>query len=275
MIRKRLSLFLFAMMAGVMTLTALPAKANITITPTIVVIEGRNRYADVHIINTTNQRQSYEIAWKFMRMKEGTGNYEIIDQSLTPFDLSQNIIFTPRRLALEPKGVQKIRLAMRLKGDMPAPGDYRAHLQLINVGKRSGATPTTDGDPRASSVNVNVNLGFSIPVIYRVGDVNGGKASIGNVTTEINPKTKRIEAIVPVTRAAGAYGVIGTLTVNYDGKKIGQLRNANIFPEVNGRVFRVPLQIQSLSGGALDIVYSDYDQEKDIVFDRKSVGIAR
>lgn len=266
-----LNLCALAVVFGV--LVALPAQANITITPTMVLIEGRDRYADVNIANTTSQRQTYELEWKFLKMDEGTGHYQGVEKSLTDFDLTQNLVFTPRRVTLAPKGVQKVRLGLRLKGEVPPPGDYRAHLQFISYAPEP-ETPAGQPSGRESQIRVGLNVGFSIPVVYRVGD-GSGDATIGTVTTEINPKTNKIEAVIPVTRNDGPYGTMGIITVDYSGKRIGQLRNANIFSEIKNRTFRIPLDVKSLSGGALDITYVGSNSDQDIVYDNKRVNIGQ
>lgn len=269
----RFNLFFLAMIVGLTTMLSIPASANITITPTIVVIEGRQRYADIYVVNTTDSRQTYEISTKFLKMLEGAGNYNDSKTSLTDFDLSQNIIFTPRRITMGAKGVQKVRLALRLKGAPPPPGDYRFHLSLLNKQDRS-SLPTERLKEGEAAVSIGMNVGFSIPVIYRVGEENSGGGKIGNVTTQINPKTKKIEVRIPITRTPGSYGALGNLVINYNGEKVGQIANANIFPEITNRNFVIPLNITSLSGGSLEVIYSDYNNQKNRVFDRKTVNIA-
>lgn len=270
--RRGFCLVVLALVAGITALVSVPAQANIAVTPTLVLIEGRQRYADLNIVNVTNERQTYEISWKYLRMEEGTGEYRASDVSTTPFDVPSNISFTPRRVTVPPKGAQRVRFSLRLKGDQPPAGDYRAHILLNNKAIRGEQEVLAD---RESQASVSMNLGFSIPVVYRVGDSNGGSGTIGNISTEINPKTNRIEAVIPITRKEGPYGVMGTLLINYDGKTVGYVGNANIFPEVKERVFRVPLSVQQLSGGSLDVVFKHYDKTNTSVFDRKSVSIGR
>jgi P pilus assembly chaperone PapD len=270
--RKSLSQMMMAILLGAATLTALPAQANLALTPTLVLIEGRQRYADLNIINVTNARQAYEISWKHLEMQEGTGSYKPSDKSVTDFDLTQNITFTPRRVVIPPKGAQRVRFNVRLQGEMPPAGDYRAHVSLMNRAVRSNGDDVNPGEIRPS---VTMNTGFSIPVIYRVGGGDGGSATIGEISTQINPKTNRIEAVVPITRNEGPYSVLAALNIYYDGKIVGQVGNANMFPEIKGRVFNVPLNVQQLSGGTLEVVLKHYDKNNKTVFARKSVSIAR
>jgi hypothetical protein len=184
-----------------------------------VVIEGRNRYADVNLINTGAERKSYEMGWLFYRMSEETGNYEVANRPTTEFDLTQSLIFSPRRVALGPNETQKIRLALRLKGEPPAPGDYRAHLEMKEVADTKqddtkDITGTDNDEKKKASVGVGVSVGFSIPIIYRVGDSNA-TATLGDISTRIEPKTNRLEAVVPVSRSDSPYGLVGHMLVYY------------------------------------------------------------
>lgn len=274
MLNRKLNLLFLALLVSWTTLISMPAKANITLTPTLVVIEGRQRFADLYVLNTTNERQTYELETKFLKMVEDKGNYTDSDKSLTDFDLTQNVVFTPRRIIIGPKDVQKVRVALRLKGAPPAPGDYRFHLSLLNKADRSAEAQETLGKGQAA-VSVGMNVAFSIPVVYRVGDINGGGGKIGKVTTQINQKTKKIEVVVPITRTPGPYSALGELLINYNGQKVGQIANANIFTEISGRTFKIPLDIQSLAGGNLEIIYRDFNKEKKRVFDTKVVNIAK
>lgn len=276
--RKRLSAFvLFSMVLGFMMSAAY---ATVTVTPMTILIEGRDRYADVNLINTTDKTESYEIGWRFFRMTGTDGIYETSETSITDFDLTQHIIFTPRKVTLEPKSTQKVRLALRLNGEPPPPGDYRGHLEFTQVkaapaAKKSSSAPT---DKPKQKMQVGMNVAFSIPVVYRVGE-SDTTAVMGNISTAINEKTRKIEVTVPVTRT-GQYGILGQLRVYYTpsggGEFLaGEIRNANIFPEVNERNFKVILSADTLSGGTLRVVYKNLDRKNEIIFAEKTVPIAK
>ncbi len=241
------------------------ALASLTITPTLLVIEGRERYADVNLINNSDKPQSYAIDWRFFRQAELEGNYLTSDKSVTDFDLTQNLVFTPKRVRLAPSDLQKIRLGLRLKGEPPAPGDYRAHLQLKEtadqVDLRAPQNPQAEG---RTSVGVKINVGFSIPVIYRVGTPDV-QAVIGDVKTQINPNTKQIELVIPASRKPkeSKFAILGHFRIYQGNTMIGEQKNANIFPEIEMRVFKVPLSVPALNNGAIKIVYLDYKSTED------------
>lgn len=255
-------------------LMAPPASASLSITPTLVTIEGRDRYADVHLVNPTDRTATYEIKWRFFEMQEGSGNYKARETSVTQWDLAKHLVFTPRRVTIEPQSAQKVRLGLRLAGEPPAPGEYRAHLEFMKI---PDPTPILQADAERkekaeAAVGVKVNVGFSIPVIYRVGESNAS-AKIGQVS--IKPENNKIEATVEITKPAGPYGIAGDLTLLHKGEVVGQVKNANIFPEIQTRVFNVPLTTNSISGGNLEIVYSDFNPKKKLVYDRKIMAVGQ
>lgn len=272
-----------------------PARANITITPMAVMIEGRDRYADVNLINTGDEITTYQMGWQFYRMLEGTGNYELVTTPVGDFDLSKHMVFTPRQVTLQPRETQKIRLALRLQGEPPPPGDYRVHLEFKKVKNQAelalqaqqlaakeaaaAADAGKEGEKKRLEVGIGVNVSFSIPVIYRVGD-SDVTATIGEVKTQINPKSGKIEAFIPIIRSGGNFGLPGHLIVYYkpaggEETMVSEVKNANVFPEVNTRVFQRPLNTPTLSGGTLRIVYKDSGKDKNIVFAEKTVPIGQ
>lgn len=248
------------------------AAASVTIAPTLVVIEGRSRFAEVNLINTSDKPESYELNWRFFKMQEGSGRYEEAAQSVTPFDLTQNIVFTPRRVTVEPKSAQKVRLGLRLKGEPPAPGDYRAHLEFAQ--KMDSSSSSRNQEKKRLGAAVKIGVGVSIPVIYRVGD-SDAKASIGDISMEINPKTNGIEILVPISRSQSNFSILGRLYVYYNDKVIGEVRNANIFPEISSRTFRIGVTEKNMSGGKLRVVLKDYDLKKDLTLAEKSIPIGK
>lgn len=257
-----------ALASAAIIFTAWSASA-LTISPTLIVIEGRNRYADVALVNGEDTIENYVVGWKFYKMQEGTGRYQGSETSTTEFDLTKNIVFTPKRVQLGPKSVQKVRLGLRIKGELPPPGDYRAHLEL----REGDVARPEDTNQKGPSVGIKVNVGFTIPVVYRVGEPDV-TAEIGDVVPRINPETKGIEVSVPVTLSESPYGVLGHLIVYYKGEKVGEIRNANIFPEARRRTFNVGLKAQQLSGGSLEVVLMDH-KDKEKVYAQKTIPVGQ
>lgn len=260
-------------LCGLMSTTP-PAMANITITPTRVVFEGRDRFADVFLVNTGSAQKTYEMSWEFYEMQEEGTAYKSVESSVTDFDLSKHVVFTPRRVTLAPGAKQRVRLALRRPpGDIP-DGDYRAHLTFGGV-----KTPPPPGDDQENesgqqraSASVSINVGYSIPVIFRAGEPNEG-ATIQSLQLKKN-RNGGLTAVIDVHRAEGPYSVMGHLFIYHvttDGREdfVGEIGNAHIFPEVNRRVFEFPLQKEGIRDGAIKIVLKHYEKERNYVYDEK------
>lgn len=255
-----------------------PAHATITITPMFVVIEGRERYADVNLINTSDEKQTYDIKWRYFKMDDVTGQYQNLETSPTAFNIADNMVYTPKRVTLAPRETQKVRLALRLKGEMPAPGDYRAHMEFSQVRPELENPQTEEAlGEKSAKVGVKLSVAFSIPVIYRVGD-DDAKATMGEITTAVNNESHQLEMSVPVTRE-GTTSLMGDLTAYHTptgGTRtmVGQIKNANIFPEAKTRLFKFPLTVQTLGSGTVEVVLRDADLEKNVVFATRTIKIA-
>tara|TARA_B100001989_G_scaffold237413_1_gene200045 strand:+ start:355 stop:1161 length:807 start_codon:yes stop_codon:yes gene_type:complete len=241
-----------------------PAKADLLITPTRVFFGERDRFAEVTLVNTGDEPKSYEMSWRFFRMKETGPAYTSVPEAITEFDLSKHIIFTPRRVTLKPNAKQKIKLALRRPEVIP-PGDYHVHLGFASLPDPVEAEGDQTGRPRAM---VTINVGYTIPVILRSGqeDVT---AKIGRIDIQRNPANGRLKVMTPVYREGGPYSVLGHLFAYHvkDGKEeiIGEVSNAHIFPEVNKRVFEIALR-KEIQGGAIKIVMMHYDLENQRIY---------
>lgn len=234
------------------------ARADLTITPTRVVFQDRDRFATVTLVNTGKEVRSYEMKWLFFRMQESGSPYAPSEKSVTEFDLSKYIVFQPRRVTLAPGASQKVRLALRRPEVIP-PGDYHIHLQFIGVKEQEDPKPLEkQSDRPKAAAQVEINVGYSIPVILRSGQ-EAVSVDIGQISMVRNQEDKRLKVFVPVSRKAQEpYGVVGYMYlyhVSPSGRQdlVGEISNANIFPEVNQREFEITL-LKEVSGGSLRIV---------------------
>ena len=245
------------------------ANATLGITPTLVTFEDGERFEHVTLINNTDETKTYAMSWRFFKMNEEGAPYRPIDESQTEFDVSEAVFFTPRRVTIPPQRAQKIKLALRRPKEIP-PGDYHAHLQFSPVTEEGGSSSedSASGEQRASA-GVSINVGYSIPVIVRVGSVDQG-IDIGQMTLKRNDKGILI-ATVPLTRKEGPYGAMAHMYLYsvVDGKeeRVGEVSNANIFPEVLKRKIDVPLT-KDLKGGQLKIKLVD-PQDESVVLDEE------
>ena len=79
-----------------------------------------------------------------------------------------------------------------------------------------------------------------------------------------------------MTRKGGPYGLMGHLFVYHQDakgkeRKMGEISNAHLFPEVDRREMRVLFNTQEeISGGVLRVVYKDYRKNNKTIFDERT-----
>lgn len=230
------------------------ARADLGITPTLLTFEDGERFEHVTLINNSDEAKTYAMSWRFFKMNEKGSPYTPIEKSQTEFDVSKAVFFTPRRVTIPAQRPQKIKLALRRPKDIP-PGDYHAHLQFSPVTEVAASVDESGvSEEQRAKTGVAINVGYSIPIIVRVGNVDQG-IKIGQVTLKRNDQGALV-ATVPLTRKAGPYGAMAHMFVYHvqsgDEEMVGEVSNANIFPEVNRREIDVRLT-KDVKGGQLKV----------------------
>ncbi len=260
-----------AFVLGVCALASpMSAYAELSIIPTRVLFEDRERFEEVILLNTGDETRTYDMSWEFFRMLEGSSKsmQERVDGPISDFDLSKHVVFSPRRVTLPPRGRQKIRLALRRPGEVPA-GDYRAYLRFTpSFDNPGGGVEPFQGQAAA----VNFRYRFAIPVIFQSGDLDV-TAKIESLDFERNEKNGKLNAMLTLGRS-GTHSALGYVYI-YDeqGEVIGEISNAHVYSEVGSRQFRIPLKTDNLSGQTIEVEYRHYDKDKNIVFDKRKFPV--
>lgn len=249
-----------------------PARADMLIVPTQVVFEGRERFGSVTLVNTGDKTNTYELGWQYFDMQEGIGSYKMIDKPSTDFDLSKHIVFAPRRVTLAPGAKQKVRLALRRPAEIP-DGDYHVHFKFRSV---PNDDLDIDNQGEGASMGVSIAVSYAIPVVLRSGEVKV-QAEIGEISLARDEVSGFVNVAVPVSRSGGNHSILGYLRVYHigdDGKEdlLGVISNANMFPEINNRVFDVHLT-KEFSGGSLKVVLRYFDKKNDFIYAERSFDV--
>ncbi len=254
---------LFSCSSGVFSVAA---NANILITPTRIVFEDRDRFAVVTLVNNGSTVKSYEMDW--IHFNEGD-NGDAVMQMEKAFDLSDHIVFSPRRVTLEPGAKQKIRLALRRPETIP-DGDYSVHFRFHAL--PDPIVVQEPGQEKKMEASIKINVSYTIPVVLRVGEARV-TADIGQINMSRNNDTGALNVHIPVTRADGPYAILGWLKVFHETKNgeelVGEVSNAHIFADMTQRDFVVPLKKELSGGGRLRIVLRYYDLDTDVIYAEK------
>ena len=268
--------FLLALLVGT-TLVAFSSqgRANLTIMPVRVVFNDRDRNVDMTIANpSSSTANTYRLELTYRKMAEN-GTYEKLTAPLSPaLDFSKALVFTPRQVTIQPQGRQSIRLSLRRPADLPE-GEYRAHLVFR---KLPDPPRNTKGPQDGVGAKISVNLGFSVPVIVRVGAYDG-QATISDI--KLGPPTTPDEGgrINLSLNRTGKHSITGRVLVLWtppggQEEQIGILNNLNIFTEIDRRNISISLTNKTpITGGTLRVIYEGIDDERGVKFDEKILPI--
>lgn len=248
----------FALLA--LVLLPAQARADLTITPTRVVFQGRDRSAVVQLLNMTDRTNTYRMNWMLLKPTD-KGGYDMVqatpEMEKDPHSVANMVIFSPRQVTIGPHGQQVIRLMLRRPADLP-PGEYRAHMSMTRLAKNAADQP--DPDAKTVGIEMNVNLGFSIPIIVRQGDDPALKVSLTSPALE--QKGNRPVLKVDLHRDAGSFSTYGTVRVLWkkagetSEREIGSLTNVTLYPELATRHVFIPLRTKEpINSGTIRLVY--------------------
>jgi P pilus assembly chaperone PapD len=267
------------LLVGLLTPRPASALGDLTITPWRIAFQARDHSAGIELINGSDSPHTYRVGWTLLKALPD-GRYEQVfynkDKDKDPHSVANMVIVSPRQVMIEPHGEQIIRLSLRRPADLP-PGEYRAHMTFI---KMADHVPIKQ-DPKAKgvSMSLNVNVGFSIPIIVRQGDDKDLKVSLQS------PKLRAVDngsmLDVEVHRDAGKFSTYGSINAYWkppkgDEVKVGDLSNVALYPEVQTRKISVPLlRKANLTAGTVRVVYEGKDEYDGTKFDEKTFPIGK
>lgn len=219
-----------------------PAKADLLVAPTRVVLDDRTRSVQVSLSNTTQETRTYRVGWtEYVALEDGS--YAVPPAPRADSTELQKIVrFSPRQVTLAPGEVQSVRILMRSNDEIP-DGEMRTHLTFTALPPEQ---PASEEDSSAGiGIDLKFALAISIPVIFRKGDLSSDVkiASAGLQTYVDEQQQPRTLAAVTLVRA-GSSSVFGDLEILAEGgRMVGLLRGLAVYLEVPQRVVRLPVDL--------------------------------
>lgn len=164
---------IWVLLTGLCVLGAGEARA-VTIFPTRVVMTDTEKTAQVEIINSGTETESYSIQLERKRMTE-TGEFRPASGDILPGELfaDQLVRYSPRRVTLAPGAGQTVRLMLKMPGGLPE-GEYRSHLSVNRIPPAAKITPQDTSDKGQADINIKLTAytNVAIPVIVRHGKLD-------------------------------------------------------------------------------------------------------
>jgi hypothetical protein len=243
---------------------------DLLVAPTRVVLEGRERAAELSLINIGPEAATYRISFVHMAMTEN-GELKEIEKPAGAITAEDLIRYSPRQITLQPNVAQVVRMQVRKPADLP-DGEYRAHL-LFRAVPREDAAPQQNVEAQAGKAGTGFSIkltpiyGVSIPVIVR-----SGATSATSSISEVHLVSPGKEGDPPQAEfklsRTGNQSVYGNITISFTPaggptRVVGLVNGLAVYTPNPMRTVRAILNPPPgtvVRGGRLSVVFSKAEQ---------------
>jgi len=275
------TLALTALAALTTGIFALPARADILISPQRVTLDETNRQTVISLHNPGTLTRTYRLKWVERHLGED-GQMTVVKEGENPRSIAAMVRFSPRRVAVEPGKTQTVRLDYRQPAGL-APGEYRSHL-LIELEPRAdggGGTTVASGEKEGMSFRLDALLSFAVPVFVRHG-AGSATAQITAVEPTMIERDGAKEPGLKVSLTRGgefsSYGrlvVYQQLNAKAPVEEISETGGVAMYTEVSGqtRVIALKSGTQLKPGSWLRVTYEGEGADKGKIFAERAFQI--
>lgn len=220
------------------------AGSNLLVTPTRIVFEGRDRTAQVTLVNSGDETGTYRIELTNKRMTD-RGSFEDVEKA-HPGELfaDKMLRYSPRQVILEPGKSQIVRFSLRKPKGLEA-GEYRSHILFKAIPKDAGSNISSLEKSDKLSIKLTPIISISIPAIVRHGET---RASVKFSSVEFMPPDKSMKhpsLFIRLDREGNqsVYGDLLAEFVQHDGSSsvLAQANGIAVYVPNQSRTFRLAL----------------------------------
>jgi len=258
-VRVVLVLFLLVLQGGLTGHAG--AAGDLLVAPTRLVLEGRDRTAEVSLVNKGTEATIYRISIIEKEMTEDGRFVNLAPDQAAEGSAKTMIRFAPRKIRLVPNQPQTVRVVLRKSRNLAA-GEYRSHLLFRAVPQNAGANSVeSNGPARGIAINLTPIYGVTIPVIVRHGKTEA-HAAIDRVALEAASDKRGPGLRVSIGRN-GTRSLFGDLRVsvvegNKPGDTVGAVSGVAVYVPNRSRSVRLPITpalATRLAGRAVHVEY--------------------
>lgn len=241
----------------------------VTIFPTRVVLTDRERTAQVEVVNSGTETESYSILLERKRMTE-TGEFKTIVGEAVPGErfADEMVRYSPHRITLAPGAGQTVRLMLKLPEGIEA-GEYRSHLSVNRIPEASSALPaaTQEKAPAEISIKLTAYANIAIPVIVRHGKTTVElKITDAALRAAAGKEPAVVEFTLRRTGSMSVYGAIAVTAVAENGaaEQVAAVSGVAVYVPNGSRTARLTLRGKNPlpAKGTLRVTFTEQGTDK-------------
>ncbi|MCK5385080.1 MAG: hypothetical protein KAJ29_05835 [Alphaproteobacteria bacterium] len=238
---------------------------SVSLDPKRIVFDGRDRSAEIYLMNSSDKEVTYRIFFQEMEMSEN-GSIKKIEEDQVPEGFpaaSKMIRYSPRQVDIPAHSSQIVMFMARKPKDL-ADGEYRSHVVFQAVPDDAGQS-LDDMVLKGGEVGVKIIpiFGISIPVIIRHGELS---ATVGISDLKLGKKDDKQVLSMTLKRDGNRsiYGHMEALYTPADGGKeisIGRIKGISVYDGVSKRdvtlTLNPPEGVALRKGGTIKLKFEE------------------
>ena len=231
-------------------------KAGLIVTPTRVVLEGKQRSKLISIANNGTAKGKYRISVINKTMTK-RGLIENAEEPIGSELFANDLIrFSPRSVTLKPGEHQNIRLMVRKNKDMQ-DGEYRSHMNFMILPDEEISQQDTQEKNKQNksdnslTISIKSNFGVSIPVIIRHGNLDA-TAIIEGISITHKGDNKYVNFSILREGSKSLYGdLLFYFVKEGNSKLIKSVGGIAIYTSIERRNLEIPIDLEAQKGKLL------------------------
>ena len=227
--------------------------AGLMVAPHRVDFDESVNSKEIYLINNGDETATYRISLQHLRMDEN-GIYKEIKDDKNNGQLEEKfaddlILYSPKKVTLEPKASQTVRLLVKTPNNLP-DGEYRSHILFKEEAPADFGNNIEEANKKNKKKAISVVLkplfAVSIPVIVKHGKLNS-ESSIEELKI-VKDANKNQLLSVKIARS-GNESVYGDIVVTLTNdkfktpKEIGAINGVSVFYPYKSRLVSVPIKL--------------------------------
>ena len=199
-----------------------PCRADVTVSPTLVLFDGETGTKAITVTNTGAKEQVYRVSLINFRMATDGGMSVATTPAENEHFATGMVRFAPRELILAPGASEVVRLQLV----SPRPGEYRTHVIVQQVPDVDALQAPPFERREGVSMDLQAVFGVAVPLIIRQGDPSVA-VSFGDAHLTALPDGAPAVALRVLRR--GERSVRGALSLRRNGKEIAMIDGISIY----------------------------------------------